>query len=280
MVVRGGNVCAMPCLTIIIHHTLLLLLLFLSSHKKESYFQYLSGVKEPDCSILIDVANDQTILMIPRLPSEYATIMGEIRTPEEWKDLYLMDEVRFVDETDEILKNYLRTDTPPANGNITNNSKKLLLLKGSNSDSGNVYEPPEDITKTFSSYVDVDTLFPILANLRVIKSPAELGVLRYVTEVTSFAHAYTMRNMKPWMREYQGESLFRHYCYFNYGCRLIGYTPICGCGPNSAILHYGHAGEPNGRQMNPGDTCLFDMGCEYYCYGSGESVRGVSIVDE
>lgn len=217
--------------------------------RQESYFQYLCGVKEPDCSLVIDVAASKTILLIPRLPPEYATIMGKIASPQEWQDLYLMDEVRYTDETNDILKEYCE-----------NKGKTLLLMKGLNSDSGKTYEPPPEIVKTFSSHVDTDTLFPILAELRVFKSQAELGILRYVTQVTSFGHAYVMRNIAPGMMEYQGESLFRHYCYYNYGCRLVGYTPICGCGPNSAVLHYGHSGEPNSRQSAAGDTCLFDMG--------------------
>lgn len=48
----------------------------------------------------------------------------------------------------------------------------------------------------------------------------------------------------------------------------MGYTPICGCGPNSAILHYGHAGEPNMRKSDASDMALFDMGAEYFGYGS------------
>lgn len=237
--------------------------------RQESYFQYLTGVREPDCAVLLDVASGTTTLFVPRLPEEYATIMGKIRTPSEWKDLYLMDQVRYLDETVEVIQQqYLSTPATANGGTNGKRAKKIFLLKGKNSDSGNTYEPPQDIVKKFEAHVDVDALFPILADLRVYKSPAELSVLRYVTEVTSFAHAYVMRNMKPGMMEYQGESLFRHYCYYSYGCRLVGYTPICGCGPNSAILHYGHAGEPNGRQTNAGDTCLFDMGCEYSCYGS------------
>ena len=239
-------------------------------HEQESYFQYLTGVKEPDCAVLIDVEKSgHTTLFIPRLPTEYATFMGKIRTPAEWQDLYHVDAVRYQDESMDVLRQCLHFDVTATTGGTNGKKpKKLLLLKGVNSDSGNTYQPPQDVIQELKDRVDLDTLFPILADLRVYKSRAELGVLRYVTEVTSFAHAYVMRNMKPGMMEYQGESLFRHYCYYSYGCRLVGYTPICGCGPNAAILHYGHAGEPNARQSQDGDTCLFDMGCEYFCYGS------------
>jgi Xaa-Pro dipeptidase len=149
------------------------------------------------------------------------------------------------------------------------------LLQGLNTDSGKMYEAPSlasILTTSLHSsnhlVVDTTTLFPILAECRVIKSAAERQVLRYVTEVTSFAHAYVMRNASSFRYEYQAESLFRHYCYYNYGCRLMGYTPICGCGPSGAILHYGHSGEPNAREAKDGDMCLFDMGAEYFGYGS------------
>jgi len=102
----------------------------------------------------------------------------------------------------------------------------------------------------------------------VTKSQMELDILRYCTEITSFAHVFTMKHMHPGMMEYQGESLFRHYIYYNFGARNVGYTNICGCGPSGAVLHYGHAGAPNDRQLQDGDMCLFDMGAEYFCYGS------------
>lgn len=227
--------------------------------RQESYFWYLTGVKEPDCAVTIDVATGKVTLFVPHLPADYATVMGRIRTNEEWKEHYQVDSVEYSENTDAVL--------------LADNVKKLFLMKGRNSDSGNMYQPPTAILESKAllgadCVMDIETLFPILAECRVIKSPAELVLLQHVTEVTSFAHAYVMRNIKPDSMEYQGESLFRHYCYYNYGCRMVGYTPICGCGPNAAILHYGHAGEPNDRQLDESDICLFDLGAEYQCYGS------------
>ena len=92
--------------------------------------------------------------------------------------------------------------------------------------------------------------------------------MQHVTGISSFAHSYVMRNTTPAMMEYQLESLFSHYAYFNFGSRLVSYTSICGCGPNAAILHYGHAGEPNSREIEENDNCLLDMGAEYMCYAS------------
>ena len=58
-----------------------------------------------------------------------------------------------------------------------------------------------------------------MSELRVIKTEMELEVLRYVARISSAAHKYVMRNIKPGMREYQAESMFRHYSYNHGGCR-------------------------------------------------------------
>jgi Xaa-Pro dipeptidase len=228
---------------------------------QESYFWYLTGVKEPDCSVCIDVATGETTLFIPHLPADYATIMGRIKTRDEWRAHYLVDHVEFTENVETYLEGLC----------VSNGTKKpLLLLHGRNTDSDKFYEPPAAMVShaKLSLVADTVTLFPLLAECRVVKSQAELGLLQHVSEVTSFAHAYTMRNMRAGMMEYQGESLFRHYCYYNYGCRITGYTPICGCGPNAATLHYGHTGEPNDRHIQATDMALFDMGAEYFGYTS------------
>lgn len=62
---------------------------------------------------------------------------------------------------------------------------------------------------------------------RVIKTPRELTVLRYVNQVSSAAHCEIMKSIKPGIKEWEMESLFQHYCYAKGGMRHCSYTCIC-----------------------------------------------------
>ncbi|XP_018343573.1 PREDICTED: uncharacterized protein LOC108749400 [Trachymyrmex septentrionalis] len=107
----------------------------------------------------------------------------------------------------------------------------------------------------------------VLSN-RVIKSPQEIEVLRYVCKISSEAHKTVMRSMRPGIPEYKAEAWFLNYVYAEGGCRHVSYTCICGSGHNSSILHYGHAGAPNNKVIQDGDMCLFDMGGNYCGYAA------------
>jgi Xaa-Pro dipeptidase len=61
-----------------------------------------------------------------------------------------------------------------------------------------------------------------------------------------------MQSVKAGMGEFQLESLFQHHCYYYGGCRHVAYTCICAAGPNSSVLHYGHAGAPNDGFLHDG----------------------------
>lgn len=225
--------------------------------RQESYFWWLAGVKEPDCSLIL--TDKKTILLVPELPPDYATFMGHIRTCDEWKEHYEVDQVLHTQQLESTLEQLCSASK------VTT----LLVMEGPNSDSGMIYEAaPTFESKKLKSLVNKERLFPILAECRVFKKPMELALLEHITQLTSLAHAYVMRNTTAGMWEFQCESLFRHFTYYNYGSRLQSYTSICGCGPNAAVLHYGHAGEPNSRQLGEEDHCLFDMGAEYQCYAS------------
>ena len=51
--------------------------------RQESFFHWAFGVLEPDHYGAVDVNTGRSILFIPRLPEDYATVMGHIATLEE-----------------------------------------------------------------------------------------------------------------------------------------------------------------------------------------------------
>ncbi|XP_033216261.1 xaa-Pro dipeptidase isoform X2 [Belonocnema kinseyi] len=219
--------------------------------KQESFFQYCFGVEEPDCFGVLDLNAGSSILFFPRLPAEYAVFMGKIHSLQDFKERYDVDETYYTDEIASVLSQ--------------KNASLLLTLNGTNSDSGlPAREAVFDGIEKFK--VDNKILYPEICECRVIKSPAEIEVMRYVVKISSEAHKKVMRTVRPGLMEYQGEAAFQHYAYSVGGCRHMGYICICGSGHNASILHYGHAGAPNRKEIVDGDICLFDMGAIYCGY--------------
>ncbi|XP_065827412.1 xaa-Pro dipeptidase-like [Oscarella lobularis] len=225
--------------------------------RQESYMHWLFGVLEPDCWGAVEVDTGNSILFMPDLPADYAVWMGTIHPPEHFKMKYDVDEVHFTKENHFKIVAELKKK----------NASKLLLLRGINTDSGNPTEPA-DFNGIDQFELDYDHLFNIISELRVMKTDMELDVMRYVTQVSCNAHKKVMKAVKPLMTQYQAESIFEHSCFADGACKLMSYDCIGASGAHCATLHYGHAGNPNDKVIQNGDMCLFDMGCEYYCYGS------------
>ena len=221
--------------------------------EQESFFQYLFGVKEPNFYGAIDVATGRAFLFMPRLPEAYAVWMGRIHPPSHFQTAYEVDDVRHVDE----MPAFLQSLKPDA----------LLLLQGKNSDSG-LTAAPAEFAGIEKFKTDFEFLYPELVECRLIKSSKEKDLLRYVNGVASEAHIEVMRQCRPGMMEYHLEALFLREIYARGGCRFSAYTSICGCGPHSAILHYGHQGAPNDGPLRDGDMFLNDSGAQYHGYVS------------
>lgn len=113
-----------------------------------------------------------------------------------------------------------------------------------------------------------DEFITIVFCSRVIKSPAEIEVLRYVAKVSCDGHKRLMKTAKPGTFEYQAESEFLHHCYSVGGCRHASYTCIMASGDNASIMHYGHAAAPNDKMIYDGELLLFDMGANYFGYAA------------
>jgi Xaa-Pro dipeptidase len=221
--------------------------------QQESFFQYLFGVKEPGFYGALEVDSGRATIFMPRLPAEWAVWMGRIHPPEDFLARYEVDAVRYADELAAALQ-AMRPDV-------------LLLLQGRNTDSG-LEAAPARFPGLERFPADTALLHPELVECRLRKSPEEIELLAWVNGVSSAAHVEVMRRCRPGLAEYQLEAAFLHDVYARAGCRFTAYTGICGGGPHSAVLHYGHQGAPNDRVLRDGDLFLIDAGAEYHGYAS------------
>ncbi|EGC37176.1 hypothetical protein DICPUDRAFT_54167 [Dictyostelium purpureum] len=221
--------------------------------KQERYFFWTFGCEIPGCYGLVGLDDKATsVLAIPKLPADYATWMGEIHSKEYYKSIFLVDHVIYTEDLQDYLKG--------------NNASTLYTILGLNTDSGATFKEPEFPGMKENFKVNNSVLFPEIAECRVIKTPKEVEVIRYAVDASVSAHKHVMRTVKVGMKEYECESEFVHHAYKNWGCRNVGYTCICAANKNSAVLHYGHAGEPNASTISEHGFCLFDMGAEYHSY--------------
>jgi Xaa-Pro aminopeptidase len=113
--------------------------------------------------------------------------------------------------------------------------------------------PPADFT---------DLAF-LLHEHRLIKSAAEIRVMRRAGEISAEAHARAMRECQPGRYEYHLEASIQH-TFAEYGARFPAYSSIVGSGANACILHY----TENNARLRSGDLVLIDAGCEFQGYAA------------
>jgi len=111
------------------------------------------------------------------------------------------------------------------------------------------------------SRYDGATLGEQLDELRAIKTPEELALLRRAIRISAQGQREVMKLMRPDMGEMELQGL-HEYVYRRYGSEFQGYPSIVGAGANGCILHY----ETNDRQHLDNDLVLMDCGAEYHGY--------------
>lgn len=106
-------------------------------------------------------------------------------------------------------------------------------------------------------------LSPILGELRLIKSAAEIQCMREAARITVAAHQRAMRACRHVQYEYELEAELM-YEFTRQGCRAPAYDSIVASGQHACTLHY----TANNGRLTPGDLVLVDAGAEYACYAA------------
>jgi Xaa-Pro aminopeptidase len=232
---------------------------------QDASFWYLTGIEEPDVTLVID--GDDEFLIVPVREANRETFDGAIDI-EAMKHRSGIDKV--VDEAagwkhlDALLTKHKRVATPAAaphyiqaHGLYANPARARLLERIQQ----HVEEP---------SVIDIRT---DLAQLRMIKQPAELKALQAAIEITAdtLNESLTATALKAYTHEYEIEAEISR-GFRRRGASGHSFEPIVASGKRACTLH----NVTNNAELMSGDLLVCDVGAEVEHYAA-DITRTVSL---
>lgn len=129
----------------------------------------------------------------------------------------------------------------------------------------------------------VEKIYSKIEEYRIIKNSMEIQMIKRACSMSMDAHQYLMENIKYYVnfREKAVLNKFVELTENNDNVEGQAYPPVCGCGENSAILHYVCTDYGYMKtKIKEGEVFLIDAGCEYLNYASDITrTYGVGNID-
>jgi Xaa-Pro aminopeptidase len=102
---------------------------------------------------------------------------------------------------------------------------------------------------------------PMIWEMRTIKTPYEIDILRRAGKIAVKAHLEIMKSVRPGLYEYELAALYEYICRKEGALGLSYHTIICS-GPNHPYLHY----HKHDRKLEDGDFLVIDVGPDFGYY--------------
>jgi Xaa-Pro aminopeptidase len=225
--------------------------------RQHSDFFFLTGFDEPDAVAVVNPGHskERFVLFVRPRDREMEIWNGRRAGVEGAIATYGADTAYPIAQLDEKLREWAlersvlhyRLGNPAHDARITRLVSELRLAR----------------TRGFPTPIRIEDPGPILHEMRLRRSPAELTWQRQACAISREAHSEAMRVAAPGLFEYQLQAALE-FVFRSHGSPRNAYPSIVASGPNACILHY----HENTRRLAEGDLVLIDAGCEYGYHAS------------
>jgi Xaa-Pro aminopeptidase len=237
--------------------------------RQSNEFYYLCGIEVPHAYLLLDGAARRAVLYLPHYNEARERGEGKVLAAEDTKlvtELSGVDAVYGVEALGEHLARFARSADKqtlfvpfsPAEGFATSRDLALRAIGDLAADPWDGRPSREghfiDLLHTRFPHFEVKNLTPILDQLRLIKSPAELTLIHKATRLSGLALLEGMRSTQPGLFEYELDAMAKFVFYRN-GAQGEAYYSLIASAGNAWYPHY-NAGK---RKMQDGDFLLMDF---------------------
>ena len=242
--------------------------------RQNNQFYYLTGVEVPRAILLMDGKTKRSTLFLPPRNERSERSEGPILTPgPEAVQLTGIEAVEARDAFEAALKGVTaapRTAYMPARPEVLGGasvSDPRGLWNASADDPWDGGKSREtrfiDKLRAAAPSLDVRDLDPLIDDLRFVKSPREIALIRESTRIAGVAMMEAMRSARPGMYEYEIEAI-GDYIFKVHNAQGVAYFALVAAGKNSHYPHY-HSAQ---TQTKDGDLILFDYAPDYKYYAS------------
>jgi len=246
--------------------------------RQSNDFYYLCGIEVPRAYLLLDGAARKATLYLPHRNEGREKGEGRMLSAEDADDVKKLSGVDAVYGTDllaeQMVGKYHReglrilfTPLAPAEGASMSRDLALRSVADIGSDPFDGLPSREgrfvELVRERFPVFEVRDLSPALDDLRLIKSPRELALIRKATKLAGLALLEGMRSTRPGQYERELDALGKFVFYRN-GAQGDAYYSLIGSGRNAYWPHY-NAGK---RKMEDGDFLLMDYAPDYGYYMS------------
>ena len=262
--------------------------------RQENNLFYLTNLNQKRITlVLMPSQTPSEILFMPRRSPAAETWTGHMYSPEEGAQLSGIKEIweatefnpfikavqkheNYRPKPENILMSAASSSAPNSGGSAASSlfqaaeakqaSLYLLVSPQANSQiESREYRQEQRLSAAWptESGFNIQTAFPVFAQMRLRKSPMELEILQHAIDISIEAHqrAQAFASQAKW--EYEVDAQVA-YTFKLRNADNWGYPDIVGCGKNATTLHY----EESQGQVHPGLLMLMDVGAEYDHYSA------------
>ena len=249
--------------------------------RQHNEFYYLCGVETPGAYLMLDGRTRTATLYLPRRNTRLEAAEGRVLSADDAELVKRLTGVDAVAPVDAMRENWppaaaaapagsrptIYTPFAPAENYATSRGEAASAARAQVADYWD-QRPSEELNFVHLLQVrlgaEVRDLTPILDELRSMKSPREIDLIRRASQIAALGMIEAMKATEPGVFEYQLDAAAR-YVFLANGARLDGYRSITAAGMTNIVNgHYYR----NTSELKAGDLVLMDYAPDFRYYTS------------
>ena len=259
--------------------------------RQHNEFYYLCGVETAGAYLMLDGRTRQTVLYLPKRNARLEASEGRVLSADDAELVKRLTGVDRVEPVDAMRENWpptpaatqarpgsgvqgpesarkvIYTPFAPAENYAVSRHEAVLAARAQVADYWD-QRPSEELNFVHLLQTRLDAevrdLTPILDELRSVKSPREIDLIRRASQIAALGIVEAMKATEPGVFEYHLDAAAR-YVFLANGARLDGYRSITAAGMANIVNgHYYR----NTSELKAGDLVLMDYAPDFRYYTS------------